>query len=106
MTTKANVSCLQVVYVTVVLPYISLGVLLVRFLTLPGSQEGIYYFFRPQFGVLQDLRVSLGRLMTMTHKRKAEVRGGADAMCLLRRRQTSAHTALGMGRGSRAGLLL
>ncbi|KAI6240041.1 Transporter [Aphelenchoides fujianensis] len=47
----------KVVYVTVVLPYIILFVLLVRFLTLPGSMNGLYYFFNPRFEVLKDLKV-------------------------------------------------
>lgn len=48
----------KVVYVTVVLPYIVLAVLVVRFVTLPGSLEGLLHFFRPRFEVLQDVRVS------------------------------------------------
>lgn len=42
---------------TVVLPYIIIFVLVVRFLTLPGSLNGLYYFFTPRFEVIKDLRV-------------------------------------------------
>ncbi|KAI6215457.1 Transporter [Aphelenchoides besseyi] len=47
----------KVVYVTVVLPYIIVFVLVVRFLTLPGSLNGLYFFFNPRFEVLRDLKV-------------------------------------------------
>ncbi|CAD5217823.1 unnamed protein product [Bursaphelenchus okinawaensis] len=47
----------KVVYITVVLPYIILFVLTLRFLTLPGSLEGLWHFFYPDFNVLLDLKV-------------------------------------------------
>uniref|UniRef100_A0A915CRP8 Uncharacterized protein n=1 Tax=Ditylenchus dipsaci TaxID=166011 RepID=A0A915CRP8_9BILA len=47
----------KVVYCTVVLPYIFIFVLLVRFLTLPGSVNGLLHFFQPKWSVLRDLRV-------------------------------------------------
>lgn len=40
-----------------VLPYIIVFVLVVRFLTLPGSVNGLYYFFAPRFEVLKDPKV-------------------------------------------------
>lgn len=67
---------LQVVYATVVLPYIIVVVLLVRFLTLPGSLDGLYHFFWPRFEVLRDLRVCRGDLK-MTKRLVHDCRCGA-----------------------------
>ncbi|KAK0418475.1 hypothetical protein QR680_013577 [Steinernema hermaphroditum] len=47
----------KVVYITVIVPYIILLVLIARFLTLPGSLDGLYYFYSPDWDVLYDLRV-------------------------------------------------
>lgn len=49
---------LQVVYVVVVLPYIILGVLLVRLLTLDGSFSAVIHFMQPNFAKLSDIKVS------------------------------------------------
>ncbi|KAI1721390.1 sodium:neurotransmitter symporter family domain-containing protein [Ditylenchus destructor] len=47
----------KVVYCTVIVPYIFIFVLLVRFLTLPGSARGIIHFFKPKWSVLRNFRV-------------------------------------------------
>ncbi|CAD5222395.1 unnamed protein product [Bursaphelenchus xylophilus] len=47
----------KVVYLTVVTPYIILFVLTVRFMTLPGSLDGLWHFFYPDFKVLLDMQV-------------------------------------------------
>ncbi|CAF2521960.1 unnamed protein product [Rotaria sp. Silwood2] len=45
------------VYITAILPYIVLIILLIQGLTLEGSQNGISYFLKPKFGRLKDPRV-------------------------------------------------
>lgn len=40
------------------MPYIIIFILLVRFLTLPGSISGIYHFFAPNLDVLWDIQVN------------------------------------------------
>nr|KAG5708015.1 hypothetical protein BaRGS_025153 [Batillaria attramentaria] len=44
----------KVVYVTAVLPYIILTVLLVRGATLPGAVDGIIFYLKPDFNKLKD----------------------------------------------------
>ncbi|EDV30730.2 uncharacterized protein Dana_GF15004, isoform C [Drosophila ananassae] len=44
-------------YFLAIFPYIVMGVLLVRAVTLPGSIDGIYYFIRPQWGKILDPKV-------------------------------------------------
>ncbi|KAH8323332.1 hypothetical protein KR067_005258 [Drosophila pandora] len=44
-------------YFLAIFPYIIMGVLLVRAVTLPGSIDGIYYFIRPQWGKILDPKV-------------------------------------------------
>uniref|UniRef100_A0A1I8H4N8 Transporter n=1 Tax=Macrostomum lignano TaxID=282301 RepID=A0A1I8H4N8_9PLAT len=45
------------VWITALLPYIVLSILLVRGLMLPGALDGIKYFIRPSFGKLLDIKV-------------------------------------------------
>uniref|UniRef100_A0A7E4V3A1 Transporter n=1 Tax=Panagrellus redivivus TaxID=6233 RepID=A0A7E4V3A1_PANRE len=47
----------KVVYVTAMLPYIILFVMFIRFLTLPGSIDGLMHFFKPKWHLLLDLRI-------------------------------------------------
>ncbi|CAF1399401.1 unnamed protein product [Rotaria sordida] len=47
----------KAVYVTAILPYIVLIILLVQGLTLEGSQNGVSYFLKPTFEKLKDLKV-------------------------------------------------
>ncbi|CAH8868747.1 unnamed protein product [Trichobilharzia szidati] len=47
----------KVVYVTAILPYFLLGILLFNGLTLDGSYEGIWYFIRPRFDKLSEMTV-------------------------------------------------
>ncbi|XP_069114429.1 sodium- and chloride-dependent glycine transporter 2-like [Argopecten irradians] len=49
----------KVVYVTAVLPYVLLTVLLIRALFLPGAKEGILYYITPDLQRLGDLQVWL-----------------------------------------------
>ncbi|XP_017060663.1 sodium-dependent nutrient amino acid transporter 1 isoform X1 [Drosophila ficusphila] len=44
-------------YFLALFPYVIMGVLLVRAVTLPGSLDGIYYFIRPQWGKILDPKV-------------------------------------------------
>ncbi|KAH8325069.1 hypothetical protein KR074_005171 [Drosophila pseudoananassae] len=44
-------------YFLAIFPYIIMGVLLVRAVTLPGSIDGIYYFIKPQWGKILDPKV-------------------------------------------------
>jgi uncharacterized membrane protein len=48
----------EVVYVTVILPYIILLVLFARFMTLPGSINGLIHFFKPDWNALKNVQVS------------------------------------------------
>ncbi|KAJ8320365.1 hypothetical protein KUTeg_001952 [Tegillarca granosa] len=47
----------KVVYVTAILPYLLLTVLLIRGLTLPGGIDGIAYYLKPNFSRLLDKQV-------------------------------------------------
>ncbi|XP_060946447.1 sodium- and chloride-dependent GABA transporter 2-like [Limanda limanda] len=47
----------KVVYVTAVFPYVMLGILLVRGLTLPGAWQGVVYYLYPEPSRLADLQV-------------------------------------------------
>uniref|UniRef100_A0A914BVQ2 Uncharacterized protein n=1 Tax=Acrobeloides nanus TaxID=290746 RepID=A0A914BVQ2_9BILA len=47
----------KVVYVTVILPYIILLVLFARFMTLPGSINGLIHFFKPDWNALKNVQV-------------------------------------------------
>ncbi|KAI8782629.1 sodium- and chloride-dependent GABA transporter ine [Biomphalaria glabrata] len=47
----------KVVYFTATFPYIVLTILLVRGLTLPGSEEGINFFIKPRWELLLDAKV-------------------------------------------------
>ena len=48
----------QVVYFTATFPYLVLIILLVRGVTLPGSELGIEYFISPKWELLLDAKVS------------------------------------------------
>jgi SNF family Na+-dependent transporter len=50
---------LQAVWVTAILPFLVLAVLLVRGVTLPGASNGIIYYLRPDFSRLATLDVSI-----------------------------------------------
>ncbi|XP_047497598.1 sodium- and chloride-dependent GABA transporter ine-like [Penaeus chinensis] len=47
----------KVVYVTATVPYLLLGAFLWRALTLPGANNGLQYFFKPQWELLLDAQV-------------------------------------------------
>ncbi|CAL1533761.1 unnamed protein product [Lymnaea stagnalis] len=47
----------KVVYFTATFPYLVLAILLVRGLTLPGSEEGINFFIKPRWELLLDAKV-------------------------------------------------
>uniref|UniRef100_A0A3Q0KU52 Transporter n=1 Tax=Schistosoma mansoni TaxID=6183 RepID=A0A3Q0KU52_SCHMA len=47
----------KVVYVTALLPYLLLGILLINGLTLNGSYNGIWYFIKPRFDKLSQMTV-------------------------------------------------
>uniref|UniRef100_A0A914W3A0 Transporter n=2 Tax=Plectus sambesii TaxID=2011161 RepID=A0A914W3A0_9BILA len=47
----------KVVYITTVAPYVIMLVLLVRVLTLPGSFDGLLYYFTPRWDRMLDLKV-------------------------------------------------
>ncbi|XP_067652397.1 sodium- and chloride-dependent glycine transporter 2-like [Haliotis asinina] len=53
----------KVVYVTAILPYVLLTVLLVRSCMMPGAGEGILYFLRPDFSRLGNVQVWLEALL-------------------------------------------
>ncbi|XP_067650966.1 sodium- and chloride-dependent glycine transporter 2-like [Haliotis asinina] len=53
----------KVVYVTAVLPYILLTVLLIRSCMMPGSVDGLLYFLRPDFSKLHSVQVWLEALL-------------------------------------------
>ncbi|XP_046367044.2 sodium- and chloride-dependent glycine transporter 2-like [Haliotis rufescens] len=53
----------KVVYVTAVMPYILLTVLLVRSCMMPGSGDGLLYFLRPDFSRLGSVQVWLEALL-------------------------------------------
>ncbi|KAL5022066.1 hypothetical protein ScPMuIL_001221 [Solemya velum] len=54
---KGTKSIGKVVYVTALLPYVLLTVILIRGLTLPGSAQGVLYYLRPDFAKLLDAQV-------------------------------------------------
>ncbi|CAH8632930.1 unnamed protein product [Schistosoma margrebowiei] len=47
----------KVVYVTALLPYLLLGILLINGLTLNGSYNGIWYFIEPRYDKLSEMTV-------------------------------------------------
>ncbi|XP_041812218.1 sodium- and chloride-dependent betaine transporter-like [Chelmon rostratus] len=47
----------KVVYFTAVFPYVTLAILLVRGLTLPGAWQGVVFYLYPDFSRLADLQV-------------------------------------------------
>ena len=47
----------QVVYFTATCPYLVLIILLVRGITLPGSEDGIDFFIKPRWSLLLDAKV-------------------------------------------------
>ncbi|XP_037786875.1 sodium- and chloride-dependent GABA transporter ine-like [Penaeus monodon] len=47
----------KVVYVTATVPYLLIGAFLWRALTLPGANNGLQYFFKPQWELLLDAQV-------------------------------------------------
>ncbi|XP_048253290.1 sodium- and chloride-dependent creatine transporter 1-like [Haliotis rufescens] len=53
----------KVVYVTAVVPYILLTVLLIRSCMMPGSLDGLLYFLRPDFSQLNSVQVWLEALL-------------------------------------------
>ncbi|XP_046544140.1 sodium- and chloride-dependent glycine transporter 2-like [Haliotis rubra] len=53
----------KVVYVTALIPYILLTVLLIRSCMMPGAGEGIVYFLRPDFSRLASVQVWLEALL-------------------------------------------
>ncbi|XP_067651729.1 sodium- and chloride-dependent glycine transporter 1-like [Haliotis asinina] len=53
----------KVVYVTAVMPYILLTVLLIRSCMMPGSADGLLYFLRPDFTRLGSVQVWLEALL-------------------------------------------
>ena len=58
---------LQVVYFTATFPYVVLVILLVRGVTLPGSELGISYFIKPKWELLLDAKVrSTARVIGFT----------------------------------------
>lgn len=46
-------------YFLALFPYVIMGVLLIRALTLPGSWNGIYYFIKPQWDKILEPQVSI-----------------------------------------------
>lgn len=46
-------------YFLALFPYLILGVLFVRAITLPGASNGIYYFIKPQWDKILEPQVSL-----------------------------------------------
>jgi len=62
MSREAGPSCapgptLQVVFLTALLPYVILFILLLRGLTLPGAVDGILFFITPQWHKLTEPKV-------------------------------------------------
>ncbi|KAL3090129.1 hypothetical protein niasHS_006581 [Heterodera schachtii] len=45
----------KVVYFIVIFPYIVLVALFIRFITLPGSVDGLFHYMRPDWAILTDL---------------------------------------------------
>lgn len=45
---------MQVVWFTAIFPYVVLGVLFLRGVTLPGAEKGIEYYLRPNFAKLRE----------------------------------------------------
>lgn len=46
-------------YFFVILPYLTLAVLLVRSLTLPGAMDGVWFFLAPRWEMMLNAKVSL-----------------------------------------------
>ena len=53
-----SIPTLQAVWVTAILPYFLLTILLIRGITLDGSIDGIKYYLYPQWDRLYDINVS------------------------------------------------
>ncbi|XP_046552404.1 sodium-dependent proline transporter-like [Haliotis rubra] len=53
----------KVVYVTAVMPYLLLTVLLIRSCMMPGSEDGVLYFLKPDFSHLLSIQVWLEALL-------------------------------------------
>lgn len=56
---RSSLPLFQVVYVTATVPYLLIGAFLWRALTLPGANNGLQYFFKPQWELLLDAQVEL-----------------------------------------------
>ncbi|XP_067651013.1 sodium- and chloride-dependent glycine transporter 2-like [Haliotis asinina] len=55
----------KVVYVTAILPYLLLTLILIRAVTLPGAVQGIIYYIKPDFSRLTDVQVWLEAMLQM-----------------------------------------
>jgi len=51
--------CVQIVYFSVVFPYITLAILFIRGITLPHAVDGIMYYLKPDFSKLTETRVRM-----------------------------------------------
>ena len=57
-----NANLLQVAYVFALFPYVVLLTLLIKGFTLPGSYDGIIFFFTPEWHELLNIKVWYGAL--------------------------------------------
>ena len=53
------ISFSQVVYVTATVPFLFLGIMFIRGVTLDGAADGMLAFIRPDFGKLLTFQVTL-----------------------------------------------
>lgn len=61
-------------YFLAMFPYVTMGVLFIRAVTLPGSMKGIMYFLTPQWDQLLNPKVSdLGALHTYVQNLKIQL---------------------------------